>query len=102
VIAKNALQTLGLSCHMSHIDTTTFHTDGQYNQADEEGVIRITKGYSRDHRPGLNQFGLKLIVEGQAGIPMMMEALADDLASENDNHGINHGDDSLSAGLCGT
>jgi len=80
VIAKNALQTLGLSCHMSHIDTTTFHTDGQYNQADEEGVIKITKGYSRDHRPELNQFGLKLIVEGQAGIPMMMEAL-----SGNDN-----------------
>lgn len=80
VIAKNALQILGLSCHMSHIDTTTFHTDGQYDQADEEGVIRITKGYSRDHRPELNQFGLKLIVEGQAGIPMMMEAL-----SGNDN-----------------
>jgi len=80
VIAMQALQTLGLSCHMSHIDTTTFHTDGQYNQADEEGVIKITKGYSRDHRPELNQFGLKLIVEGQAGIPMMMEAL-----SGNDN-----------------
>jgi len=80
VIAKNALQTLGLSCHMSHIDTTTFHTDGQYNHADEEGVIKITQGYSRDHRPELNQFGLKLIVEGQAGIPMMMEAL-----SGNDN-----------------
>ena len=65
---------------MSHIDTTTFHTDGQYDYDDEEGVIKITKGYSRDHRPELNQFGLKLIVEGQAGIPMMMEAL-----SVNDN-----------------
>jgi transposase len=80
VIAKNALQSLGLSCHMSHIDTTTFHTDGQYDHADEEGVIKITKGYSRDHRPELNQFGLKLIVEGQAGIPMMMQSL-----SGNDN-----------------
>ena len=66
--------------HMSHIDTTTFHTDGMYEQADEEGVIRITKGYRRDHRPELNQFGLKLIVEGQAGIPMIMQAL-----SGNDN-----------------
>jgi len=80
VIARNALQSLDLSCQMSHIDTTTFHTDGQYNQADEEGVIKITKGYSRDHRPERNQFGLKLIVEGQAGIPVMMEAL-----SGNDN-----------------
>lgn len=80
VIAKTAVQSLGLSCHMSHVDTTTFHVDGRYDQADEEGVIKITQGYSRDHRPELNQFGLKLIVEGQAGIPMMMEAL-----SGNDN-----------------
>jgi transposase len=79
-IAINALKTLNLPCHMSHIDTTTFHTDGKYNQAEEDGVIKITKGYSRDHRPELNQFGLKLIVEGQAGIPMMMAAL-----SGNDN-----------------
>lgn len=80
VIAKEALKTLNLSGHMSHIDTTTFHTDGKYEYADEDGVINITKGYSRDHRPELNQFGLQLIVEGQAGIPIMMEAL-----SGNDN-----------------
>ena len=80
VIAKEALKALGLSGHMSHIDTTTFHTDGKYEYAHEEGVINITKGYSRDHRPELNQFGLQLIVEGQAGIPIMMEAL-----SGNDN-----------------
>ncbi len=80
VIAKEALKKLNLSGHMSHIDTTTFHTDGKYEYADEDGVINITKGYSRDHRPELNQFGLQLIVEGQAGIPIMMEAL-----SGNDN-----------------
>jgi len=80
VISKNSLKSLGLSCHMSHIDTTTFHTDGKYDQEEEEGVINITKGYSRDHRPELNQFGLKLIVEGRAGIPIMMAAL-----SGNDN-----------------
>jgi len=79
-ISHHALKTLGLSCQMSHIDSTTFHTDGKYDHEEEEGVIKITKGYSRDHRPELNQFGLKLIVEGQAGIPMMMEAL-----SGNDN-----------------
>ena len=80
VVAKNALKSLDLSCHMSHIDTTTFHVDGRYDRADEDGVIKITQGYSRDHRPELNQFGLSLIVEGRAGIPMMMEAL-----SGNDN-----------------
>jgi len=80
IIAKEALDTLGISGQMSHIDTTTFHTDGKYEYAEEDGVINITKGYSRDHRPELNQFGLQLIVEGQAGIPIMMEAL-----SGNDN-----------------
>ncbi len=80
VVAKNALKPLDLSCHMSHIDTTTFHVDGRYDRADEDGVIKTTQGYSRDHRPELNQFGLSLIVEGRAGIPMMMEAL-----SGNDN-----------------
>jgi len=68
VIASKALKKLGLTASMSHIDTTSFHTDGKYDHAEEEGVINITKGYSRDHRPELNQFGLELIVEGQAGI----------------------------------
>jgi hypothetical protein len=80
VIAKKALKQLDLSCFMGHMDSTTFHTDGAYDYDEEEGVINITKGYSRDHRPELNQFGLKLIVESRAGIPMMMEAL-----SGNDN-----------------
>ncbi|POZ50403.1 hypothetical protein AADEFJLK_02422 [Methylovulum psychrotolerans] len=41
----------------------------------EEGVIRITKGYSRDHRPDLNQAVLQLVCERQAGIPILMQAL---------------------------
>jgi len=79
-VAHKALKILDLSCFMSHIDSTTFHTDGKYDFEEETGVINIVKGYSRDHRPELNQFGLKLIVESQAGIPMMMEVL-----SGNDN-----------------
>ena len=51
--------------------------DGKYNshQEAEEGVVQITQGYSRDHRPDLNQVGLQLIVENQAGIPLVMQAL---------------------------
>lgn len=36
-------------------------------------MIQITKGYSRDHRPDLNQAILQLIVENQAGIPLLMK-----------------------------
>jgi transposase len=41
-----------------------------------EGVIHITQGYSRDHRPDLNQVILQLISEHQTGIPLWMDALS--------------------------
>ena len=37
-------------------------------------AIQITRGYSRDHRPELNQVILNLITENQAGIPLYMQA----------------------------
>ena len=39
-------------------------------------VIHLTRGYSRDHRPDLNQVMLDLIVEHQAGIPLLMKPLS--------------------------
>ncbi len=53
---------LNLLCQFAHLDSTGFHTDGQYNSDDKPsaGVIQITKGYSRDHRPDLNQVVLQL------------------------------------------
>jgi len=38
--------------------------------------VHITRGYSRDHRPDLNQVMLELIVEHQAGIPILMKPLS--------------------------
>jgi len=78
-IAAQSVKRLGLSCHIGHIDTTSFHVDGAYNSDQEdvpEGVIHINQGYSRDHRPDLNQVILQLISEHQAGIPLWMEALS--------------------------
>ena len=58
------------------MDSTGFHLDGKYNQeSSSEGLIKITKGYSRDHRPDLNQVVVQLICEGPAGIPVLMEPL---------------------------
>jgi transposase len=76
-ISMKTVGILGLTCRITHADTTSFHTDGVYNSNDEpeEGVVHITKGYSRDHRPDLNQIGLQLICEHQAGIPLLMEPL---------------------------
>ena len=77
-LAGLAVNRLKLACRFAHLDSTGFHVDGQYNSSEEEeqGVIRITKGYSRDHRPDLNQVVLQLICERQAGIPLLMETLS--------------------------
>ncbi|MBK1650580.1 hypothetical protein CKO36_18985 [Rhabdochromatium marinum] len=65
-------------CRFGHLDSTSFHVDGDYNSdiEDPTGVIRITQGYSRDHRADLNQVVLQLLCERQAGIPLLMEALS--------------------------
>jgi transposase len=77
LLAVQAVQRLGLECRFGHLDSTSFHTEGQYNSELEPvaGVVHITRGYSRDHRPDLNQVVLQLIVERQAGIPLLMEPL---------------------------
>jgi transposase len=38
-------------------------------------VVHIRQGYSRDHRPDLNQVVLNLIVDNEAGIALHMEGL---------------------------
>lgn len=78
-LAAQSVKRLGLDCKVGHLDATSFHVDGVYNSREEtvpEGVIHITQGYSRDHRPDLNQVVLQLISEHQAGIPLLMEPLS--------------------------
>ena len=78
-LSLTAVQKLGLQCIFGHMDTTSFHCDGQYDshtETVEEMVIRIIKGYSRDHRPDLNQVVLQLICERQSGIPLLMSSLS--------------------------
>jgi transposase len=72
-LAAQSVRRLGLSCQVGHIDTRSFHVEGVYNSDQEDvpqGVIHITQGYSRDHRPDLNQVILQLICEHQASIPL--------------------------------
>ena len=86
-ISHKAIQLLGLSPSTVHLDSTSFHLDGDYASNDSAGIatedtddesaqvaIKLVKGYSRDHHPSLNQVVLNLIVEHQAGIPLMMKA----------------------------
>jgi transposase len=78
LIATEACTRLGLASPSVPLDTTSFHVDGHYNSAEAPAasVIHITQGYSRDHRPDLNQVMLELIVEHQAGMPLLMQPLS--------------------------
>jgi transposase len=75
--AATAAQRLGLAPTFAHLDSTSCHVDGRYNSAapPDEQVIHITRGYSREHRPDLNHVMLDLIVEHQAGMPVLMQPL---------------------------
>lgn len=73
-IAVKVVDYLKLPCTSLNLDTTSFHLDGEYEQDIDAQSIRITRGYSRDHRPELNQVILTLITENQAGLPLYMQA----------------------------
>ena len=77
LLAATAAERLGLTPRFAHLDRTSFHVEGRYNREEEPEppVMHITRGYSRDHRPDLNQVMLELMVEHQAGIPLLMQAL---------------------------
>jgi len=83
-ISSQAMKKLEIIPSFGHLDSTTFSVFGVYNSDQElvEGEIQIKKGYSRDHRPDLNQVGLALISEQQAGIPFLMKPLS---GNSNDN-----------------
>lgn len=94
LVAAQACRRLGLVGTVGHRDITSFHVDGAYNSAEEPEAkgVHITPGYSRDHRPDLNQVLLNLLVEHRAGIPLLMKPLAGngsdtvELAALIDNH----------------
>ena len=77
VVAALTVDKLGLKSECVHLDITSFHVDGEYKDNDEDiNVIKLVQGYSRDHRPELNQVVLELICESQAGLPIYMKALS--------------------------
>jgi transposase len=76
VIAERVVDKLGLVSDSVHLDITSFHVDGEYAKNEDINAIKLVKGYSRDHRPELNQVVLELICENQAGLPVYMQALS--------------------------
>ena len=67
-ISLRAVAKYEVKVETGHVDSTSFHVDGEYTNQ-EEGSIEITHGYSRDHRPDLKQFMMNLICVGDGDIP---------------------------------
>ncbi|NJO80512.1 MAG: IS1634 family transposase [Cyanobacteria bacterium RM1_2_2] len=75
-IALNAAQRFGVATTSVHLDSSSFHVDGEYErtatEADEPAATAITYGYSRDHRADLKQFVVDLICSGDGDIPLYL------------------------------
>jgi transposase len=78
LIASTAAERLGLAPRFGHLDSPSFPVDGRYNSDEEPAaqVGHLTRGYSREHRPDLNQVMVELMVAHQAGIPILMKPLS--------------------------
>ena len=78
IIAVVSVRKLHLHGRFGHLDSTSLPGDGNDNsdQNPPDGVIKITQGYRRDHRPDLNQWVIQFIGENQAGIPLLMKPLS--------------------------
>jgi transposase len=86
LVAVTAAQRLGLPPRFAPLDRTRVHVDGRDNSAEEpEAQVRhITRGDSREHRPDRNHVRLDLLVEHQAGIPLLMKPLSGNTSDASD------------------
>jgi transposase len=79
-LALRGARQFGVRTESVHLDATSLHLHGHYahdNQEEEEEeaepeAIRITHGYSRDHRPDLKQFVVDLMCTGDGGVPLFL------------------------------
>jgi transposase len=71
-VAREARRAFPFPVRALHADATSFHVHGQYEGLGEEvGAIRVTHGYSRDHRPDLKQWVMNLVCADTGGIPLL-------------------------------
>jgi transposase len=75
-VAAHAVAVMGINTDVVHLDSTSFSLEGEYELVEpDDPAIRVTYGYSRDHRPDLKQVVLSLICSHQSGIPVWLAAL---------------------------
>jgi transposase len=76
-IASQALKVYGIRHQFVHLDSSSFHLHGEYENDDPDAeAISITYGYSRDHRPDLKQVVAQLITSHKSALPVWLEVLS--------------------------
>lgn len=63
-----------IDLRFTHLDTTSLALTGEYVPESDEHAIRITHGYSKDHRPDLKQAVLELMVSQDGGVPFVSKS----------------------------
>jgi transposase len=77
-VALKAARHFGVRTQSVHLDATSLHLHGEYAHDSQQAeppptpALRITHGYSRDHRPDLKQFVVDLMCTGDGGIPLFL------------------------------
>lgn len=74
LIVSKAVNLLDIDCKVGHMDMTSLSVYGAYEHQSNQ-AIQVVQGYSKDHRPDLNQVSLLLITSYQSRIPILMKAL---------------------------
>lgn len=72
-VAAQACNHTGVCQKVQSFDTTTFSFYGRYDEEFDTQEIKITKGYSKDHRPDLNQVVTELLVSHDSGVPLCLK-----------------------------
>jgi transposase len=76
-VAQQARRRFAIEASAVHVDSTSFSVEGAYDREDvedNETLIRITYGYSRDHRADLKQWQLSLATT-TSGVPLGLQLL---------------------------
>lgn len=82
-VASHALQVYGVQRAFVHLDSTSFSLQGAYApDGGDPRAIRITHGYSKDHRPDLKQAVVSLICTYRSAIPVWLEVLSGNSADK--------------------
>lgn len=71
-IARRAAVIFDLDTRCGHWDSTSVSLWGEYDQSFPENTLKITYGYSKDHRPDLKQFMLSMLCV-EHSIPILGE-----------------------------